>query len=434
MDTLLQFFQQDLAEDFGYDDDTVIDQLQVAMDELRKAKMDLPPKATTNELPTLPFGLEIQPSVRELIAIKDETFDEHFRKNLKGGKAAYYRKRAGGHATTPELGGRGADTRSIQSSRLSEYSVGDQSSYDTAANSRLSIADFSGRTSPKSSRTSFDGSDMESLHHLGSRHTPVPVSPEDIEFKGIEETVELNGIETLTRDITIENMSNDLYERKPPSQASDYDNMQDETITAISDEDIDYDNVQVSERTDVVELKVEHIKSIPVRYQIPVTHEVNQTNMYRSTVDGIQNIQLSSDQYGDRQSVKRQVGASNSVHNFPNNVLNGPSTPSNSAMNGEINIPEDSSMVSNKARVPVSSESFSPVNITMSHHNSRSNPNTPTNGENFDHIIPPAKFVSQLEVRQRPVIQEHSNSYRMQVQYSEQQVQDRQSSSQVVYL
>lgn len=281
MDTLLMFFQSDLEADFNYDDDTVVDQLQVSLEELRKAKMELPPKPKENELPKLPFGLEIQPSIRQIIAQrKDETFDEHFRKNTKSGKAGYYRRRVGGNATTPEMGRGGSDT-------TSEYSIGDQSSYyDTAANSRLSIADYSGKDSPKSSRTSFaEGSDIEeSLHHLGGAHTPIPIDIEDIELEKLNydsfDAHEAQGNDTLTRDTTLENIAAELIEQKPPSQASDYDNMNmnGDGSTIVNE---DYDNL-IDEPMEV-EVNVEHVKTIPIQHEhklpvmkeIPVQHIVN---------------------------------------------------------------------------------------------------------------------------------------------------------------
>ncbi|KAL3881409.1 hypothetical protein ACJMK2_027854 [Sinanodonta woodiana] len=241
MDTLLQFFQTELERDFGFEDDIVIDQLQLSMEELRKAKMDSPPKPKNNELPTLPFGLEIQPSVQEILAKRnDETFDEHFRKSSRGGKAAYIRRRAGAAVNTPEMG-RGSDSRSVQSSRISEYSIDDKSSYDTAANSRLSIGEYSSKTSPKSSRTSFaEGSDMESIHFM--RQTPIPADDIEMEIK-----LEKNEMMPMTRDVTIEDLATNLLEQKPPSQASDYDNMNG-----------DYDNVNVTE------IPVQHIHNVPI--------------------------------------------------------------------------------------------------------------------------------------------------------------------------
>ena len=64
MEGLSVFLQSTLEKDFLYDDDFVIGQLQVCQEELRKAKMDVPP--LPNERPSVPFGLEIQPSIKEI--------------------------------------------------------------------------------------------------------------------------------------------------------------------------------------------------------------------------------------------------------------------------------------------------------------------------------------------------------------------------------
>ncbi|CAG5123103.1 unnamed protein product, partial [Candidula unifasciata] len=178
MDELLTFFQSRLESNFIYDNDVVIEQLQICMEELKKAKMAIPPKGKINEQPTLPFGLEIQPSVEELIGRRtDETVDEHFRKNIQrpGGKAAYLRRKntsgsvtGGAHLLgTPEMSRSRGDTRSLHS-RISQHSLDDKSSYyDTATNSRMSLTDYSAKTSAPSSRTSFgDNSEMGSMSAL----------------------------------------------------------------------------------------------------------------------------------------------------------------------------------------------------------------------------------------------------------------------------
>lgn len=178
MDELLTFFQSRLESNFIFDNDVVIEQLQICMEELKKAKMMVPPKGKINEQPTLPFGLEIQPSVEELIGRRtDETVDEHFRKNIQrpGGKAAYLRrKNTGGSVTggahllgTPEMSRSRGDTRSLHS-RISQHSLDDKSSYyDTATNSRMSLTDYSAKTSAPSSRTSFgESSEMGSMSAL----------------------------------------------------------------------------------------------------------------------------------------------------------------------------------------------------------------------------------------------------------------------------
>lgn len=69
MEDCLQFLQVGLSKDFGFTDDQVIESLQSSMDELRKAKMHLPPKAKNPEieLPTKPFGLFVPQSVEQVI-------------------------------------------------------------------------------------------------------------------------------------------------------------------------------------------------------------------------------------------------------------------------------------------------------------------------------------------------------------------------------
>lgn len=443
MDTLLTFFQSNLEADFGYDDDTTIDQLQVALEELKKAKMDVPPKPTANELPTLPFGLEIQPSIREIIAKqKDETFDEHFRKNAKGGKAAYYRKR-GLHGTTPEMGGRGADTRSIQS-RMSEYSAGDLSSYDTAANSRLSIAEIGSR-SPRSSRTSFaEGSDLEieSIHQGGSRHTPTPVDEDDMEVDhevhdvtGVEDLKRHSEVDTLTRDSTLENMMHhDVFEVKPPSQASDYDNLNGENLNG----NADYDNLR--DEREPIEVNVEHFKSIPVQYEIPVKHE-------SSFKKGVKKSQIPVLIHETSVPPRNRIPVSKS-DGF---VIDGkiPPVPPEDVWierkENQISVNKESFNMSNSVKNGVSSQSFSSahkrkspdktsgnqpshgyasdVRESPARKGSRSHPNTPTYMANGGKAIPSPKFVSQLPIRGRqPAITvDQSNAYNMRLQYTEQQ-------------
>ena len=49
-------------QDFGYEDDVVMAQLQGTMEDLRRSKLDLPPKAKQNETPAMPFGLFTEPT------------------------------------------------------------------------------------------------------------------------------------------------------------------------------------------------------------------------------------------------------------------------------------------------------------------------------------------------------------------------------------
>ena len=52
----LSYFYGRLEKDFGYDDDYVIESLEKAMEELRKAKLDHPGAPPDSELPQQPFG------------------------------------------------------------------------------------------------------------------------------------------------------------------------------------------------------------------------------------------------------------------------------------------------------------------------------------------------------------------------------------------
>ncbi|OWF45907.1 USP6 N-terminal-like protein [Mizuhopecten yessoensis] len=217
VDDILQFFQSGLEKDFGYDDDSVIDQLQVVIEELRKAKMEVPLKAKANELPSLPFGLEIEPSIEQIIKSRNpESVDEHFKRNPHKGKSGFKKRRGLTSSETPEMS-RSTDSASMKSSRLSDYSVDDRSSYyDTAANSRLSLADFSSKVSMQSSRTSFaDGSEAGSIGMM--RFTPVM---NDAHGEG--EPIMLMEQEQPSRDTTIENLAGEL---KTPSEHSEYDNL-----------------------------------------------------------------------------------------------------------------------------------------------------------------------------------------------------------------
>ncbi|XP_062852940.1 USP6 N-terminal-like protein isoform X2 [Trichomycterus rosablanca] len=57
MEELVEFLQETLSKDFFYEDDSVIEQLQSGMSELRRAKLDLPPPAEDDEFPKKPLGV-----------------------------------------------------------------------------------------------------------------------------------------------------------------------------------------------------------------------------------------------------------------------------------------------------------------------------------------------------------------------------------------
>lgn len=277
MEEISDLLQNSLERDFLYEDDVVIEELQKCQEELRKANMDIPPRSKINERPTLPFGLDIQPSVEQLIGKRTaETLDEHFRQNpKKGGKAAYLRKKnAGNYLGTPEMsrGGSRGDTRSIQSSRLSDYSIDASSYYDTAANSRLSLVDRSHGSVP-SSRTSF--ADTSEMGSMILTFGGVPGFPEDIMNGEADVTTPttptpgVGGVTTptpyLTASSTFQNDDNGVEmmgdvpgARSPGSINSDYDNLNGAMYT-----DDDPPSVVINIATPTVP-RATYISSIPI--------------------------------------------------------------------------------------------------------------------------------------------------------------------------
>uniref|UniRef100_A0A3Q1F957 USP6 N-terminal-like protein n=1 Tax=Acanthochromis polyacanthus TaxID=80966 RepID=A0A3Q1F957_9TELE len=59
LEELREFLQERIAQTFFYSDDVIIEQLQAAMTELRKMKLDLPPPGKPDELPRKPLGQEL---------------------------------------------------------------------------------------------------------------------------------------------------------------------------------------------------------------------------------------------------------------------------------------------------------------------------------------------------------------------------------------
>ncbi|XP_058060214.1 mucin-12-like [Anopheles bellator] len=76
MDLILQYIQTKLYEDFGYDDDIVLKNLEQCMEELRKAGLELPPPASEIELPKKPFGVFVEPSTEAKIGRRKQEFTE----------------------------------------------------------------------------------------------------------------------------------------------------------------------------------------------------------------------------------------------------------------------------------------------------------------------------------------------------------------------
>ncbi|XP_038048916.1 USP6 N-terminal-like protein [Patiria miniata] len=70
METVVRYLQEQLVDNFGYKDDEVIESLQEAMAELRRAKMIAPPIGKTAELPQVPFGLSRTPSISQATGLR----------------------------------------------------------------------------------------------------------------------------------------------------------------------------------------------------------------------------------------------------------------------------------------------------------------------------------------------------------------------------
>ncbi|XP_066974077.1 uncharacterized protein [Macrobrachium rosenbergii] len=70
MDQILDYLQKKLEKDFSYDDDYVIESLEKAMEELRKAKLDHPGAPPDCELPQQPFGMFIEPTIEKESGIR----------------------------------------------------------------------------------------------------------------------------------------------------------------------------------------------------------------------------------------------------------------------------------------------------------------------------------------------------------------------------
>ncbi|KAK2160400.1 hypothetical protein LSH36_134g04011 [Paralvinella palmiformis] len=194
MDDLINFFQSDLEKDFMYSDDQVIDSLQLAMDELKKAKMDTPPKGDVNELPTKPFGLFVPPTVEQLIGRQTMDLETDLISD----------KQASGQEIRPSIpadGGR--ESLPLGMARHLSLDEG----LDAMTDGMSSIADYG------SSRTSFmDQSDVASTVTTMSRPSFNTLSDADIYYRHMGYG---------------ENALRDGNEKNSPSQsqASEYDNL-----------------------------------------------------------------------------------------------------------------------------------------------------------------------------------------------------------------
>ncbi|XP_065351297.1 USP6 N-terminal-like protein isoform X1 [Cloeon dipterum] len=72
MDEILQFLQVRLEHEFGFDDDTVMANLKLCLDELKKGKLDYAGSAPSHELPQKPFGLFNPPTIQQQVGRRSD--------------------------------------------------------------------------------------------------------------------------------------------------------------------------------------------------------------------------------------------------------------------------------------------------------------------------------------------------------------------------
>lgn len=63
-----------LEREFGFDDDTAMTNLEKALDELKRAKLDYPGPPLQHELPQHPFGLFTEPSFERKVGQRSSEF------------------------------------------------------------------------------------------------------------------------------------------------------------------------------------------------------------------------------------------------------------------------------------------------------------------------------------------------------------------------
>ena len=212
MEELVGFLQSDLEKNFRYTDDQVIDSLQLAMDELKRAKLDLPEKGDVNELPTKPFGLFVPPSMDQFLGRRTTTTTDT---DVLGGDRLTTRE------SRPQIPADGGP-ESLPPGMVRHISLDDD--MDAMTDAMSSIADY------RSSRTSFmDQSDVASTVTTMSRPFGMYSS-----FNTLNDTLNDMGFNKLGDD-GID--SDPFHERTSPtgqSQASEYDN-----VTTMYEQDLE---------------------------------------------------------------------------------------------------------------------------------------------------------------------------------------------------
>ncbi|XP_044747169.1 USP6 N-terminal-like protein [Coccinella septempunctata] len=76
MDAIVNYIQVKLHKDFLIDDDTVIQNLEKSLEELKRAKLDTAGPPQKEEIPTKPFGVFKKPTVTKIVGLRAEQFTD----------------------------------------------------------------------------------------------------------------------------------------------------------------------------------------------------------------------------------------------------------------------------------------------------------------------------------------------------------------------
>lgn len=235
MEELSHFLQTTLSKNFGFEDNTVVDALQVSMEELRKAKMDTPPRPPdSSEIPSKPFGLFVPPSVEQILGRR--TIESE--KDLLSGKRKSIKEMQ--HPSIPADGGPTAlpvdDELSfngpVDAGRKSTSPGKSSTSTEVGNTSRASYGEY------QSSRTSHRATSEESgggpLHerplssHSGTTTNALVASPKALNSSQLSITEANELLEKQEKEESERQQKAEQEKRTSPSQnsTSDYDNME----------------------------------------------------------------------------------------------------------------------------------------------------------------------------------------------------------------
>ncbi|KDR21986.1 USP6 N-terminal-like protein [Zootermopsis nevadensis] len=191
MDEILQYLQVRLEREFGFDDDTAMTNLEKALDELKRAKLDYPGPPPQHELPRRPFGLFTEPTFEHKVGRRSSEFTAAERTTRES--VLLRRDAAVTELSAPTTGSNGHQ-------RDSKISVEGGGLGDTT--NLHAEKDYATCNTQKGSKFSFDPSidDASSLldcHHSSSRRSLADTS--------VTSTADLSVFSTTTRSQALDN-------------------------------------------------------------------------------------------------------------------------------------------------------------------------------------------------------------------------------------